>query len=411
MLTGKLFEVSALLLSFMVVVAAYLLVVWKDRSWINWATPFFILSIGSKYFFQFLFLYYSVDPGGSRYAYAYCYTTYGLSFFIGALVYAFVKPVKLRIGGGADELHTLPWILLLLGFLLYLPVLVEFRAYLGDPRRIYEATRTGYGLYYFGSTTLTSLGFVTFLFKKAKTLGGAVVFFAICVLLAYWHGSKGQIITYLLIWMLYRVYVDRKPIRAFVASLMLILVAGLVVGSFALFSDVADVAELASSVTNFADYVRNAMLVIDDPDAPRYYGRLMMENEIYSRVPRFLMPGKPKDFGPFILAKTYNPASYRNDEGVGAFDIGFVYADFGAFSIILICAYSALSASFVSTLVQHLRHEGGAGAFIVFLFMVGVSVIPISGPFYLPESMALGGAVALVSRFRLVRPVLSHSTA
>ena len=404
MLAGKSFEITALLLSFMVVVASYLLVVWKDRSWINWATPFFILSIGSKYCFQFLFLYQSVDHGGSRYAYAYCYTTYALSFLLGALVYAFVKPVKIRLSGRSGDLPVLPWILLLLGFLLYLPVLVEFRAYLSDPRRIYEATRTGYGLYYFGSTTLTSLGFVTFLFKKDKSLKSVVLFFAICVLLAYWHGSKGQIITYLLIWMLYRVYVEGTPIRAFAASLIVAAVASLVVGSFALFSSVADIAELAQSVTTFADYVRNAMLVIDDPNQTRYYGRLMIENEIYSRVPRMIMPGKPKDFGPFILAKTYNPASYRNDEGVGAFDIGFVYADFGDFSIIAICAYSVFSAYFVSSLALHLRSGGGAGTFIVFLFMVGVSVIPISGPFYLPESILLGGVVAVASRFRLLRP-------
>jgi hypothetical protein len=292
---------------------------------------------------------------------------------------------------------------LLVGFLLYLPVLIEFRAYLFTPRRIYELTRTGYGLYFFGSTTFTTLGFVTFLFKKRKTFASAALFFAICMVLTYLHGSKGQLITYLLIWMLHRVYVDRAPIRAVAASAILVAVAGLLIGSFALFSSAADIPELADDVTTFADYVRNAMLVIDDPNGKRYYGRLMAENEIYSRIPRSIMPGKPKDFGPFILAKTYNPASYRNDQGLGAFDIGAVYADFGPFSIVLICAYSAFSSLLVSSLVRHLRDGAGAGTFIVFLFMVGVGVIPISGPFYLPESIALGGAVSLAARFRLVR--------
>lgn len=404
MLTGKLFEVSTLLLSFLVVVASYLLVVWKDRSWINWATPAFLISIGSKYFFQFLYLCYSADPGGSHYAYAYCYTTYGLTFFVGAVVYAFVKPIKLRQPGPSDDLRALPWLLLLLGVLLYLPILIEFRAYLSEPRRIYEQTRTGYGLYFFGSTTFVTLGFVTFLFKRGKTFASAAVLFSICVLLAYWHGSKGQIIIYLLVWMLYRVYVNRVPIRIFAASFMLLAVAGLVFASFALFSGIADIAELADSVTSYADYVRNAMLVIDDPNGTRYYGRLMVEGEVYSRIPRFLMPSKPKDFGSFMLAKTYYPASYRADEGLPDFSLGVIYADFGPLSIILICIYSAISALFVSTLVRHLRRGGGAGAFIVFLFMAGITLIPIGGAFFLPESIALGGAILFAGRFRVLRP-------
>ena len=406
MLTGKLFEASALLLSFLVVIAGYLVIVWKDSSWINWASPFFLLSVGSKYVFQFLYLY-SINPGGSRYAYAFCYTTYGLSFLIGALVYAFVRPIKIRQSGPPVDLGTLPWFLLLLGFLLYLPVLIEFRAYLTEPRRIYELTRTGYGLYYFGSTTFTTLGFVTFLFKRDKGIWSTTLFFTICTALAYWHGSKGQIITYILIWLLYRVYVNRTPIRAFMASVLLASVAGLAIGSFVLFSSAADVADLANSVTTFADYVRNAMLVIDDPHGQIYYGRLLIENEVYSRIPRSIMPDKPKDFGPFILAKIYNPASYRNDEGVGAFDLGALYADFGVLSMFFVCAYSALSALFISSLTLHLRGGAGPGTFIVFLFMVGVSVIPIAGPFYLPESIALAGVVSLAARFRILRPSLT----
>lgn len=403
MLTGKLFEASAMLLSFVVLLASYLLIVWKDKSWINWASPAFVLGVGSRYIFQFFYLY-SVGAGGSRYAYAYCYATYGLSFLVSALVYTFVKPVTMRKSAVPGDFRVLPWLLLLLGFLLYVPVLIEFRAYLSSPRRIYELTRTGYGLYFFGSTTFATLGFVTYLFIKRKSILGATLFFAICTGLAYLHGSKGQIVIYIMVWMMHRVYVDQKPIRAVAASAMLLAVAGLVVGSFAVFSSPDDLAELADSVTTVADYVRNAMLVIDDEQGKLYYGRLLVENEIYSRIPRSIMPDKPKDFGPFILGKIYNPANYRNDEGVGAFDLGATYADFGSISVLLVCAYSALSAFLISGLTLRLKSGAGPGTFVVFLFMVGLGVIPISGPFYLPESIALGGALSLAGRFRLLSP-------
>jgi hypothetical protein len=407
----KVFDAAVMLVSFAAVVAAYLLVVWKDRSWINWATPNFILSIGAKYVFQAFFLYLSRDPGGSCYAYAYCYATYALSFLIGSLIYAFVKPIKLRDTGPAQDFRYLPWILLLIGFLLYLPVLIEFRQYLADPRRIYELTRTGYGLPFYGSTTFVSMAFVVFLFRKEKSTWSSAVFFLLCMLLAYWHGSKGQIITYALIWMLHRVYVRKVPIRVLAASAMAASIAVLLIASFALFSNAGDIADTLTAVSGYADYVRNAMLVIDDPRGKTYYGRLMLENEFYSRVPRMVLPDKPKDFGPFLMAKIYNPASYRLDEGTGDFGLGVTYADFGPFAILATCAYSAFAAFLVSTLARHLRRGAGPGGFIAFLYLAGVSVIPISGPFYLPESILLGVAVTWLARLRWLHHTGMHATA
>ncbi|SEG33177.1 hypothetical protein SAMN05421819_2543 [Bryocella elongata] len=402
---SKLFDATVMFVSFLLVIASYLLVVWKDRSWINWATPTIILSIGAKYVFQGFYLWMSTDPGGSSYAYAYCYATYALSFLVGSLVYAYVKPLKLRDAEVSEDFSHLPWLLLLIGFLLYLPILIQFHQYLAEPRRIYELTRTGYGLPFYGSTTFVSLAFVVFLFRKDKSVKSTAAFFSLCMLLAYWHGSKGQIITYALIWMMHRVYVRGIPVRILAASAMAVSIAVLLIGSFALFSSAGDIADTLVSVSDYADYVRNAMLVIDDPHGRIYYGRLMLENEFYSRVPRAILPDKPKDFGPFLLAKIYNPASYRLDEGTGAFDLGVTYADFGPCALLAVCAYSALAAFLMSTLAWKLRRGAGPGVFIAFLYLAGVGIIPISGPFYLPESILLGVIVTWLARFRLLRRI------
>jgi len=405
LLTGKTFEATAMLLSFLVLGASYLLIAWKDRSWINWATPFFFLAVGARYIFPFLYLYLIRSPGGSHYAYFFCYTTYALSFLTGALVYTFVKPFKIRhlSSNSTHGVGIFPWLLLFLGFLLYLPVLVEFRAYLATPRKIYELTRTGYGIWFFGSTFFATLGFVTYLFQKGKSLIGVLTFCVLCGALTYWHGSKGQILNYVLIWMLYRVYVDRKSIRALTALAVLLGTGALVIGSFALFSNTGDMIALVDSVTGYADSVRNAMEVIDDQQGKRYYGQLAIEDEVYSRIPRAIMPGKPMAYGSFRLARTYSPASYRNNEGTSAFDIGVRYADFGPFSMILLCLSSGGIAWLLSSLVFHLRRQPTSGTFLIFIFLAGVNVIPISGVFFLPEMILLASALSFALRFRLIR--------
>lgn len=402
MLTGKSFEATVMLISLLVSCASYLLIVWKDRSWINWATPAFFFNLGGRYVFQFASLALG-GSNGSHYAYAFCYTTYALSFLVGAVVYVFVRPLKIKPSRAAQEMGLLPWVLLLFSVLLYLPILIEFRAYLAQPRRIYELTRTGYGIWTFGSSTFSNLAFITYLFEKRKTTYETIAFCSILVPLTYWHGSKGLLLSGFIMWILYRVYVERKSIRAFAAAALLGTAMTVVLGSFALFANSADLAELFESVTSFADYVRNAMQVIDDDQGRRYYGRLTIESALYPLVPRALMPDKPKDFGPFALAKIYSPANYRNDEGDSAFDIGYDYADFGPFSIIYICLTAAFMSWMTSSMVLHLRRAPTPGAFIVFLYFAGFNIIPITAPFFLPEMMLVGGAISLGLRFRAIR--------
>jgi hypothetical protein len=359
-----------------------------------------------RYVFQFIYLFMERDPGGSRFAYCFCYTTYALSFLSAALVYTYIKPIKLRTSrdpSPSGSVGIIAWALLLTGILLYLPILVEFRAYLAEPRTIYAMTRTGYGPLFFGSTLFATLGFVTYLFYKQKSLLGATSYYVLCAGLTFWHGSKGQILNYVLIWMLYRVYVARKKVSA-LAALSLVGLAGVItVGSFAAFGSFADIYDLSTNLVGYADASRNAMKVIDDPQARTYFGELTVENEFYSRIPRVLMPSKPTDYGAFALGKKYDPAQYRAGEGAPNYDIGLTYADFGSFAMIYLCLSSGVVAWMVSSFAAALRQGPTPGKFIVFIFLAGVNVIPISGVFYLPETMLIAGALSFALRLRVVR--------
>lgn len=410
----KIYDATVMLGSLIGVVGAYLIVVRKDRCLINWATPTFILGIGTRYIFQSAFLY-LIEPGGSEYAYTFCYATYALSALAGALTYSFLKPINLRFATKRrPSIARLPWILLLAAWLVYLPILIEFRQYLDDPRQIYILTRTGYGLWFFGSTMLATIAFVIYLFKPGRGAASTLLFLALCTALAYWHGSKGQILTYILIWMLYPIYVERRRISVYRTAGLAALVAALILGSFSLFTKVTDNRELFLEVINYADYVRNAMLVIDDTQADRYYGRLTIESELFTRIPRQLMPSKPKAFGAFRLAKAYSPAMYRKDEGAGAYDIGMLYADFGPGSLIVICLGSGFTGCAAASLVRLLRQQQSPTAFLLLLFFSSIPLVPIPGPWYLPETLLVAGMMSMALRLQPLRGAYGprfHATA
>src|ERR1700739_64761 len=402
------FDVTINTASLLIISFAYFLIVRKDKSWINWMTPSFFLSLGGRYILPLIYVFLTDNPSGSRYAYLFCYTTYAFSMLSAALCYAYIKPIKLRSPSGQTQsLGLLSWLLLLVGIVLYLPILIKFREFLTEPRRIYELTRSGYGPLFFGSTFFATLGFVAYLFQKRKRLLGSLAFYALCGALTFLHGSKGQILNYFLIWMLYQVYVNHKNISALAAISVVGFVAVLTIGSYVLFSSTADIIALMNNLTGYADSVRNAMQVIDDSQADHYLGRLTLENEVYSRIPRVLMPSKPKDYGAFALGKKYDPVQYRSDEGSPNYDIGLTYADFGPFTLIYLCATSALMAWLVSSFTAHLRQRPTAGRFIVFIFLAGVNVIPISGVFLLPETMVIAGAFSFALKLRVVRGGLS----
>jgi len=224
----------------------------------------------------------------------------------------------------------------------------------------------------------------------------------ICAALIFLHGAKGEVIVFIETVVLYWVYILRRTI-SFASAIVSIAAVGLAGAiSFAVFGGITDVGELAVSMSAYSDYTRNAMMVIDDPKGKFYWGRLTIEDEVYSRIPRIVMPNKPKDFGGFKLASIYYSGWFQGDTGSPSFGIGEQYADFGVFAVILISLWSALSGWVVALLIHSLKMRPEPGRFLVLLFFSGVGIIPLGDGYLLPETIVLGAMLTFVYRHRFV---------
>jgi hypothetical protein len=388
--------------SALLVLASMIAISRRERSWINWYTLPVAGLLSANYILPAIFLW-NFGIHASYFAFCYCYATYAFVSVATATGYLFLKPIRLRRRAGAElgRIRLIPWVLLLLGFLLYLPVLIEFRSFLLQPREIYIRTRTGYGINFFGSTFLINLAFITYLFKQRKSVVGSTVLMATCAALVYLHGSKGQLIVMVFIAVVYLVYM--KGVKVTLTSAMLAGIAGSIfVGLlFFAFGSATSTAELVLQMASYSDYTKNAMMVIDDPNSTRYLGQIEAEDEFYSRVPRLLVPNKRKDFGTFRLALKYFPAWFYGDTGSPAFGIGEQYADFGAFSIVVLCLGGLMQGWFARSAVHCMRSRPSVGAFIVLLFFAGIGIFPLGTGYLLPESLLTAALINFIVSRRL----------
>ncbi|EBD8226409.1 O-antigen polymerase, partial [Salmonella enterica] len=115
--------------------------------------PYLIITVPTLYVFEGIFVYLSeVRKYTVEYLFFYtCYITYIASFVISYL-YTQRKPIYNKSNTKNKPRYVFTSLLFtLLAFIIYLPVLMEFREYILSPRRIYELTRTGYGIYFYPS--------------------------------------------------------------------------------------------------------------------------------------------------------------------------------------------------------------------------------------------------------------------
>lgn len=380
----------------------------KDKSWINWSTMSLAWILATNFVFP---LVYTLVFGstGSTFAFCYYYSTYAAMASSTAFAYCLLKPLRLRrvtavrLGGAP----ILPWVLLCAGILLYLPVLFAFREFLTQPRQIYaNFSAGGYGVPFYLSTTLAELGVITYLFKEKKSLLGASLFGALTIGLLYMHGTKGQMPIVLFMAVLHGVYVKRRQLSLWMAAGVLCGVTVSVGALFFFFGNATDLQELVLDIAGYSDYARNAMLVIDDQASPLYWGQLEFEEQFYTRVPRALWSGKPRDIADFRLAKHYFPAVYRTSSGVPAFDIGLPYADMGYATIFVLTGFAALTGWAARSLVVSMKSDATVGRFLLLLFFGGVTVFSLGGGYLLPETALAAFVLNLLYQYpiRLLRP-------
>jgi hypothetical protein len=396
-------EFFCILASFACVTGTYIYVSVRERSYLNVMTPTFAFLVPSSYLLEsyHLWLY---GPSGSAFAYALLYGCYTVTFVMLALGYLKTRVPALRLPFTApvNTGNTLaPYLVLAAAVVLYSPVLIEFRDDLANPRQIYEQTRSGYGVFFFLSTTLCYVALVLFLFKPRYGRVELILFTAMCLVLLWLHGSKGQLLVVVFILALHWVYVRGRNMSlarfalfgagmvSFGIGLFLIINPSMLVNN----DDVQGIAA-------YSDYTRNSLLLIDSDVGP-LYGRLSLEQQIYTRLPRPLFPDKPNDFGAIYLAEHFFPDAFQRGAGAPAFIFGIELADFGVLALPLLLFESILGGMLLKLFMNSLRRRPGPGNFLMMLFASGVTVIPLAGAFLLPEMLLLAIVANVLHGMRL----------
>lgn len=366
-----------ILVSLAVVVGSYVYLSRREGSYVNILTPVLLFGIPAWYLLELVY-------GGlfgyeaSTYAYFYCYLTYALGVIgtMGGYLLMPSKPLPIFVRLPYLRLPGIPFLALAVAILLYAPILIRFPDLLFSPRQIYELTRSGFGISFYLSALAVYVGLILLLFLRRVKRSALVLFVIVSMPIIYLHGSKGQVLNFALIVLYFLVFVKGKRFNMMRLIGVGTVVSTLIVGLFYLsYSDEAR-ADLLVEMANYAEYTRNAAMVIDDPTLEPQMGRLAFESKFYVMVPRAIFPDKPKDYGAFWLAKRYSPDRFDLDVGAPDFGLGFLYADFGDFAAVYYFAGSVLAGIIMKILVTRLRHGPDAGTFFLLLAFLDVGLIP-----------------------------------
>jgi len=386
------------LVSLLITVLAYLVLSKYEGSSINILTPSFVMAIPAFYLLPLVYLkLFGVE--GTTYAHFYVYSVLAVEAL--AFVYAYTrtgnKVVRLPGVSSYSNFGLVSLLCLSIGVFLYAPVLIQFREFIFDPRQIYTQTRTGFGFEGFVSSTLAYVAVILILFSRRSKTAKAFTILLATGLLSL-HGSKGQVLSLLLIFLLYYVYALGRKIT-FARAMVVYACTGVVLlllfaATMSLGENAADALE---SISKYSDYTRNAMLVIDS-NYPLQYGRLTIESNTLAFVPRQLMPDKPKNFGTFALAEEFYPESFDRDAGAPAFGVGAQYADFGSLAIIYLALCALFRGWLARVFVNRLKVTHHPSDFFVVAFLADIGLFPIGTGWLLPEALLLAILLRWISR-------------
>ena len=378
---------AVLMLSLMASSGAYILVSRRDGSYLNILTPAFLIGIPAYYLLQLVSTH-LFGNDASPYAYTYVYATLATENI--AFAYAYVRSprnlVRLPFRFSYSNFGSLSLAFLAIALLMFVPIVLEFREYIFDPRQIYEHTRVGFGFNFYVSSTLAYLSVILIEFSDySRWIRWSVV--VLCAALLSLHGSKGQVLSLFLLLALFEVYVRGRRVRLAAALIVCgglsLLVLLLFVASMAIEKNPMEAIE---TISEYSDYTRNAMLVIDS-GFPLQYGRLTLEGHLYGRIPRVLMPNKPTNFGALYLDDQFFSESLDAEKGSPDFGIGLQYADFGIFAIVYLAIFGAIRGWLARSFVRRLNGSQHPADFFMVAFLANISLFPVGAVgWLLPEA-------------------------
>lgn len=301
----------------------------------------------------------------------------------------------------------LAWLLLGAAWVAYVPILIEFRAYVFEPRRIYELTRTGYGLYTFGSSLLTFCAYIVFQMSNRRR---ALMFYVTIVALIILKGSKGQFVILASIFIISRVYLQGLKYSLSRSSIYFSITAVLSLYVFAL-NFRGDIDNIFVSISEYSDYNRNGSLVVDSDTFGSYGGKLTAEMQWIPKVPRAIWPSKPKAFGEFRLAAQYFPQWFLLDQGSPSFGIGIYLADFGWWAFIIFPIIQYVCGLLLGLCLSKLIIQPNIFYFVLSVYLSGNNLLASGAGNYLIEHVIIGVTLLIMLDLMRSTPPLTSSTA
>ena len=273
--------------------------------------------------------------------------------------------------------------------LLYVHSVFGFELLL-DPRRLYEASRSDYGLHFFLLGVALRLGVLLVLlssfYHKKK-----IIF--LLILFSVFTGAKINTQVIVLFVVAYYILFYRNGSIGFKHFILLGMISLPVIYlliSLTFKGSEADIFLLLVSYIN--EPWNNFSLLVQSFDqnfSDFFYGLLTLENNFVSHIPRPLFPDKPYLFGLFRLADQYFPEVVSLGIGAPSFGTeGIAFADFGVaglFFLIITRGVIAWVLGRISCILTRDQANNGSGNFIYFGFMMVFSdlyflTLPPSNP-------------------------------
>lgn len=295
-----------------------------------------------------------------------------------------IKTVRLNAIGLNNKIIFLMCVLVIL----YIGGNIDvFKLALTNPRMFYANTRIGGGfIYYIFVPCIEFLYFVYLIkFRRRSRFGmffKYVVSTGIVILFLYLFGQKATIIkiAVLCITSLYFREDIKKKNR-----LVLLTVAGfciVVLIVFALYSlqQNISVENIVISIAGYADYLKNFNLLVENLDG-FYYGKIFVQDEFFSYIPRSIWAGKPKLFGSLALGLEVPELVEWTQALTGAPSfgpIGAAYADFGFIGICLKIIFNLFIFSIAKDFLNRLNRKYNFWDHLLFLAFTGYSIFSIT---------------------------------
>ena len=260
-----------------------------------------------------------------------------------------------------------------------------------SPRDFYAQTRQSAGLGFIVSTIMVFFLIVVLLNFKSNFLKLIVL-----ILLFYsslYVGSKSIIFTFTGIVLFYLSYKNNLRI-----NFVHIVIIGLIFIIFSFYNQNFTSKLLAFSL--YSDYVWNSEYIINNINSYTY-GSLFVEDNFYSRIPRFLYDSKPIFFGSSELSMMVNEKQVLSMQGSPSLGYGKIYAEFGIFSFPLIFLVTLFNAFFLKLFSNSVKENLSIAHFILFLYFAKLPIIQVPPAWVLPEIIILSSIAYYIYKLRI----------